>query len=80
MDKNKDKLIIQYQNEVDKNKTIANAIIPLDNLDNWLTKEMNVPMNSNGNLHLSLQIDKKNEIPFNHLNSPGEVVYVFTSP
>ena len=34
MDKNKDKLIIQYQNEVDKNKTIANAIIPLDNLDN----------------------------------------------
>ena len=36
MDKNKDKdkLIIQYQNEVDKNKTIANAKIPLDNLDN----------------------------------------------
>ena len=64
MDKNKDKLIIEYQNEVDKNKAIANAIIPLNNLDNGLTKEMNVPMNPNGNLHLFLQIDKKNEIPF----------------
>ena len=70
-EQNKEKLtyfisnkIIEYQNEVDKNKAIANAIIPLNNLDNGLTKEMNVPMNPNGNLHLFLQIDKKNEIPF----------------
>jgi len=68
MDKNTDKLVIEYQNEADKNKVLSKVIIPLNNLQKGETKEINVSMDPNGSLHLFLQIDKENEIPFKDAN------------
>ena len=64
MNQNNDKLIIEYRNEEDKNKVLRKSIIPLTNLRIGETEEKNISMEPNGSLHLFLQIDKKNEIPF----------------
>ena len=63
-DKNTDKLIIEYKDENDKNKILSKCLIPLSNFENEITKEMNIPMEPSGNIHLFLQINKKGNYPF----------------
>ena len=59
-----DKLIIEYRNDEDKNEVIAKTILPLANIQNEETKEMNLSLEPSGNLHLFVQIDKQTEVPF----------------
>ena len=62
-DKNTDKLIIDYKNEADKNKSLGKSIIDLIDLKQGITKEINCLIGG-GTLHLYLQITKNNEEPF----------------
>ena len=62
-DKIKDKLVIEYKNETD-NKLLAKTIIPLLDIQNEITKELNLKMEPTGNIHLFLQINQRNRIPF----------------
>ena len=59
-----DRLILEYKNEADKNKTISKCIISLNDLQKDKTKELKVEMDPVGIIHLYLQINKKNEEPF----------------
>ena len=54
-----DKLIIEYKNEKDKNKTISKCIIPLNDLNFGLNKKCTIPMEPRGLLHLCLKLEKK---------------------
>ena len=59
-----DRLILEYKNEADKDKTISKCIISLNDLQKDKTKELKVEMDPVGIIHLYLQINKKNEEPF----------------
>ena len=59
-----DKLIIEYKNESDKNKLISKCTIPLNDLQKDITKELKFQMEPMGIIHLYLQMNKKNEEPF----------------
>ena len=67
-DKNRDKLIIEYKNEKDKNKILSKCIIPLANIKSGATQEMNMPMQPSGTLHLFMQILEKGNTPFKDIN------------
>ena len=60
----RDKLILEYKNQSDKNKTIAKCIIPLMDLQKGITKEIKYNMAPVGIIHLFLQINKSDEEPF----------------
>ena len=59
-----DKLIIEYKNESDKNNLISKCTIPLADLQKDITKEIKCEMEPMGTIHLFLQMNKKNEEPF----------------
>ena len=63
-DQMKDRLVIEYKNEADKNKMISKCIIPLNELKPGTTEEIKKQMEPIGLIHLYLQINKKNEDPF----------------
>ena len=63
-DQSTDKLILEYKNESDKNKTLCKCVIPLNDLQQGITKEIKQRMESCGIIHLYLQINKSNEEPF----------------
>ena len=63
-DKNKDKLLIEYKDENNKNSLICKCLIPLSILEYEKTKELNIPMEPSGNINLYLQINKKDKLPF----------------
>ena len=58
-DQSIDKLIIEYKNETNKNKTISKCIIPLNDLQQGISKEIKNSMDPSGLIHLLLTIDKK---------------------
>ena len=59
-----DRLILEYKNESDKNKTISKCILPLNDLKIGVTEEIKNKMDPLGTIHLYLQLNKKNEEPF----------------
>ena len=81
MDKKTDKLIIEYRNDEVKNEVIAKTLLFLENIQDEETKEMNIPLEPTGNLHLFVQINKQNEVPFKNnefipLSNPYMTFYI----
>ena len=58
-DKSKDKLIIEYKNEADKNKIICKCILILKDYRKGITEEGNILMEPCGLIHLYIKLDKK---------------------
>ena len=73
-DKTKDKLVIEYKNEND-NKLLGKAIIPLLGFKNEITEELNLKMEPKGNIHLFLEINKKNNIPFKDIIKKNNIPF-----
>ena len=57
--KSKDKLIIEYKNETDKNKIISKCIILLKDFKEGVTEERKISMEPCGLIHLNIKISKK---------------------
>ena len=80
-DKYSDKLLIEYQDENEKNKVLGKCLIPLSSLESEITKEMKIPIEPTGNLHLYLQINKKGKYPFtdvqlSSISNPYMTLYI----
>ena len=61
-------MLYKNDNYKDENKLLAKCILSLYDLQDGITKEINSPMQPNGNIHLFLQITKKNIDPFKDIN------------
>ena len=67
MDKNSENLMIEYKNEID-NSIIAKCMISLKNIDFGRTNEIKTIMEPSGNIHLFLELNKKNIKPFQDID------------
>ena len=67
IDKDTEKLIIEYKNETD-NTIIGKCLVPLNDIKYGITKEIKTMLNPSGTIHLFLQINKKGIEPFQDIN------------
>ena len=74
-------MIIEYKDENDKDKLLSKCLISLSDLENEITKEVNIKMEPSGNIHLFLQINKIDKFPYTDvklspLSNPYMTLYI----